>query len=279
MPKLYLLLTTCLLLASCGASTETSQTTQNATNFEGSYSATALTQDATSLAIIENTRIDLTLEDDTISFSTGCNSAGGSYEIIDNKLATTGLSQTQIGCDQALTQQENFVTALISGAPTVDLQSDMLTLTNDSGEVTFTRQDGDALSLIDTKWVATSFLEGNTASTLPTTEPGHLTFIQDETGASLKGFDGCLLTEGAVTINNGKTGGPIVTSGDGEITFGIITSKPPAEDHVACAYDERKYAGTFTKLFDAQKVSYTIEADTLTLLDKDGSGIAFTAEK
>lgn len=78
-------------------------------------------------------------EDAQISITGGCNNLMAGYEIDGSTLVTTELASTMMACEQALMDQDTWVTEFVGGGPTIALDGDDLTLSDDTITIELTR--------------------------------------------------------------------------------------------------------------------------------------------
>lgn len=222
--------------------------------------------------VVDGTRIALRFDEGRVSASAGCNSMGGEYEIgNDGTLLVSQLAMTEIGCDVARHDQDQFVATLLTSSPTLSLNQDVLVLT--SGDITVELIDRRVAdpdrSIIGTEWMVTGFISGDVATSMALSERGNVVFSDEST---MHGFDGCSDFTASVEVSDGSIGGPVV--GDGEIQFGPVDGGPGPGD--GCG-DAEPYVATFNALFATGGASYTIDGPNLTLVNDDGNGVTFRA--
>ena len=79
--------------------------------------------------LVAGTEIELAFEDDVMSVSAGCNTLFGAYELTGSTLAWAGEpASTMIGCDQDLSEQDQWLAEIFSTGLTAQTDGDTLTL-------------------------------------------------------------------------------------------------------------------------------------------------------
>lgn len=201
------------------------------------------------------TRIQLGFKDRQVNASGGCNSMGGPYTITGNRLSATQLITTDMGCDQARMQQDQWLAKLLGGA-TVSLAGDTLTIGDGSIQITLLdRKVANPDKPIEgTKWVLDGIVSGFTASSVPAGVTASI-----------------LMANGHVDVEFGcNTGGGTVTVQANALTFGPIgmTKK-------ACEPEPMGVESAVTGVL-RNTVAYSIDADALTIT-ADNAGLMFRA--
>ncbi len=209
--------------------------------------------------LVPGTRLWLSFpEQGQIAAQAGCNHLFGKLAFDGDKFVVTGMGSTDMGCEQARGDQDQWLNAFLTSKPTYRLQGDQLTLT--SGQVEITLLDRSVAEpdrlLVGPKWTVTSLIDGEAASSVPSGVIAVLTFSQD---GKVSGNTGCNVLTGDAKVNGDK------------ITFGaLITSKRmciepagPVEGHVLAVLQG--------------EVSWRIEANKLVLTHPSGRGLELTA--
>ncbi len=84
-------------------------------------------------SMLSGTAAGLRLDASTVTGTDGCNTFDGSYELDGDTLRVGPLAQTTRGCEPDVMEQARDITSVLSGAPTVGIDGDRLTLMTDSG--------------------------------------------------------------------------------------------------------------------------------------------------
>jgi len=206
-------------------------------------------------ALVAGSRVRLSFEGGQISASAGCNSMGGPYALVGNRLVARQLATTEMACDPPLMDQDQWLAGLLDGA-VIALDGDTLTLAKDG--VRLTLRDREVADpdrpLAGTRWVLDGIVAGGAVSSVPAGVVAALTF-----------------TDGQVDVETGcNRGGGAVT-----ITAATLTFGPIALTKMACAADAMAVERALTAVLSGQ-VGYTIDAATLTL-DAGGRGLILRA--
>ena len=223
------------------------------------FLSTSATSNGQPHELAAGTRIGLTFEDGRIGANAGCNQLGGAYSLDGATLVVDNLASTQMACDPAREAQDEWLTALLTGRPTVRLTGDDLTLATAKDELRL--QDRRVAEpdrpLIGTQWKVESIITPDAVSSVAGAEKAAFIFGAD----------------GRVTGNTGcnQFSGPYAKTAE-TITFGAI-----AMTKMACAGGADEMERAVVALFDGRPVTYKIEADQLTLTNPDGHGLQLRA--
>lgn len=231
------------------------------------FLSTAVTEDGEPRALVQGTVISLRFDDGVLGFSAGCNGGGGDYEVVDGVLVADGFSITEMGCDPARHDQDEWLMAFLAERPSVTLTDTTLTLATDTTTIELTNRelaDPDR-PLVGTEWVATGFIDGEVASSMAVDRQGRIFFPDVST---VEGFDGCNDFGGSAEVSDGSTGGPV--EGDGEIQWGTL-------DATAKACDPGDYDAAFGAIFATGSAVYEIDGPHLTIRTSEGRGVTFRA--
>jgi heat shock protein HslJ len=86
--------------------------------------------------LVEGTEIRIGFTDGSLSAHAGCNSMGGDYTIDGDILDVGPMFATEMGCEQALMDQDTWLAEFLTSAPTASLDSDVLVLERDGTIIT-----------------------------------------------------------------------------------------------------------------------------------------------
>ncbi|MBI5088679.1 MAG: META domain-containing protein [Actinobacteria bacterium] len=219
-----------------------------------------LSTGATGFEIVSGSVIRLAFSDGTVSASAGCNQMGGAYRLTDGRLHVDSLSMTEMGCEQALMDQDARLADLLTADPGLTLDGDTLMLTAEAG-VTVTFLDREVADpdrpLEATRWVVDTVIDGDAASSIPAGAVASIT-----------------IADGRASVQAGcNTGSASVEIGDGTITFGPLMLTRMACDEAKMALER---SGTAT--IDGQQATYRIEAARLTLMAGE-HGLGLSADE
>lgn len=131
--------------------------------------------------------VDGAPQDPNFQFDAGCNGHFGAYAVDGAVLTIEQLASTDIGCDEPLSTQDVWLSAFFTGSPTIELDADRLTISNDEATLVFLdREVADPdRPLTGRTWTVDTFLVdgganrlgGDTDPTLEFGEGGNLTFF------------------------------------------------------------------------------------------------------
>lgn len=130
-----------LLAAACGDDDDGESTTPAAADGAAAPTADDLdgrsfeATEATGHELVEGSTVRVSFEGDNVSAIAGCNTMTGAYSIEDGRLVVGELAQTMMACDDALTAQDEWLSTLLTGSPTIELDGDALVLSGDEGTI------------------------------------------------------------------------------------------------------------------------------------------------
>ncbi len=221
---------------------------------------TFLSTEVTGYDLVEGSVIRLAFEDGSLSANAGCNQIFGGYQLDGNVLVAGTLGQTQMACDEALMDQDMWLSELLSGSPTLALAGDELVLTSADGATVVTMLDREVADpdrpLEGTRWVVESTIANEAVSSVPAGAVASIT-----------------ITDGSVAVESGcNTGSGEVEVGEGTLTFGPIASTTRACEDELMQLETAVFAAL------AGEATYEIEADVLTIRAGD-AGLVLRAEQ
>jgi heat shock protein HslJ len=211
--------------------------------------------------LVDGTQIRLSFESESISASAGCNQLGGTVSVDGDILVVGAMMQTEMGCEQALMEQDTWLGSLLQSRPTLSLEGATLSVTSADATVVLVDRDvaDPDLPLVGTTWVVDGLIDGDAISSVP-----------QNTEASM------VIADGTATVHTGCNTG---TAGV-EITDDVITFAPTATTRMACEPDAMRLEAAVISVLQGD-VSYSIEAGRLTLFAADGDdatvGLTLTA--
>lgn len=209
--------------------------------------------------LVEKTQLTLSFRDANLSASAGCNSFGGTYELRGNALVVTNMWSTGIGCLGALSDQEDWYEALLTGGPTLAIEEPRLTLMAPGAKVTFLDRKiaiPDA-PLVGTAWIGNGFSNGMIASVGPGSAAVTL----------MLGNDGRVAAHTSCEAGTGT-----FTSDASTITFVGLTY-----DGAACVDPTfEATSAAARRVLDGAPVTYTIKERALTVT-RGGESLLFHA--
>ncbi len=209
--------------------------------------------------LVAGTRIRLAFGTDAgITGTAGCNTLGGDVEITEDRLLIGELSSTEIGCDQARHDQDDWLAGILMDDPGYTLAGDRLTLR--SGPTTVELVDRRVADpdrpLEDTVWQLDGIIDGDTASSTPA---GVTTTLHIAGGQLTVEIDGCGRASIAVEVRTSE-----------------LVATPPVLNTDGCGPDATTVADAVTAALDGT-VTYRIEAASLTLTNPNGKGLTLRA--
>ncbi len=140
--------------------------------------------------LVPDTRIRLSFSGTNLGASAGCNSIGGTYRVEGGRLVFEGGGMTEMGCDQARHEQDDWLVAFLASKPTVRLDADDLTL--ESGSVIVTLRDRTVVepdaNIVGPTWTLASLIQGDAVSSVAQGQSATLRFNAD---SSFELFAGC----------------------------------------------------------------------------------------
>jgi heat shock protein HslJ len=170
-----------LLLCSAAACTSTGSSADD--------SATAALEDrefvlqfADGYTPVPGTVIRLSFVESSLSLHAQCNTVSSSYRISGSKLSVSDVTQTAMGCDEALMKQDDWLVEFLESVPTVTLKHDTLTLQSEDVVLVFVdREVADPnRPLVGPIWTIDTLITADTASTIPASKlPPTVVFKDD----------------------------------------------------------------------------------------------------
>lgn len=213
--------------------------------------------------LVAGTRVTLRFSDEGgFSASAGCNSMGSdTYELAEGRLVTGPLSSTEIGCDTALHDQDEWLAAFLAAHPAYVLDEPRLTLSDD--EVTMVLVDSEVAdpdrSLAGRVWELNGLIDGQSVGFGETPQQATLEFGDDGTLAIMTSC-------AAGTATFSVDGSTIALSG---VSFDTVTCP---DDEVSVMIDAH-----MREVLADGAVEHEIDAGRLTLMRGD-IGLSLTTE-
>ena len=211
--------------------------------------------------LVEGTEITLGFEVDSIAATAGCNTLTGSFALDENALSVGTMGMTMMACDEALMDQDTWLSEFLTSLPFIALDDNTLRLSND--DVTITLLDvseaNPTIALEGTTWVVTGTVANEAISTVPADSMATLT-----------------ITDGTAAVNTGCNTG----SGTVEVTDTTLTFGPIATTRMACPEDVMALETSVVTALDGE-VTYEITGDTMKIRKGEGAdavGLDLTAE-
>jgi heat shock protein HslJ len=222
------------------------------------FLSTSVKQGGADRPLVANTRIRLSFTDGRIGLSAGCNIIGGTYRVDGATLVVDAAGMTEMGCDDARHNQDDWIAAFFGSRPTLRLTGNELVLERDGLVITLldrTVADPD-LPLVGPTWTVNTILSGSTASSVPDGVVATLQFTAD----------------GAVRVETGCNTG----NGRYQIDGGTIRFSQIALTRRACVGAAGEMEKAVLAMVGAEQVAYRVEAQGLTL-SAGGRGLGLGA--
>jgi heat shock protein HslJ len=251
-----------LVLAGCGARTaaQGQPPAQQPNPLAGkTFLAMAVTEDGKPRQLAPKTELSVEFTDDgRLIARAGCNIMQGQVDTADGTLTFDGgLSTTEMGCDPARHDQDDFVAGVLSAKPKWELTDGRLTIRTGTTVFDMAAEDQAKRDLKGTTWVLDTLVDGQTASSMAAGAP-EVTLVFDDKKVV------------AETHCNGYTA-EYTIAGD------TVTFTPGMSTLMACAPEimqgEKAVADALR-----DEVTYEITADRLTFTHPSGKGIGLHAK-
>lgn len=228
--------------------------------FDGrTFLSTEVTENGQPRPLVEGTEIALDFgPEGQIGIQAGCNSMSGPAEITDNVIKAASLATTEMGCDPARHEQDEWLAGLFGQGLAFALDGDKLTLTVDGTVINMVDRktvDPDR-PLEDTEWQLDGIVEGDGVSSVP---QGAVAIAVFSAGEVVIDNEGC----------NGARGPTEIT--ETEITFGGLMMT-----RMGCEPGPTAVEQAITRTLDGT-VTFRIESDRLDVSNANGSGLIFVA--
>jgi heat shock protein HslJ len=141
------------------------------------YVVTGVTEDGRPHTLVKDTEIRVRFADGEVTLTAGCNTMSGKYTLEESRLTVEPLATTDMGCDQARTDQDTWLAGLFA-KPVQLMTGDDASIV--SASTVLTMGDLEKVSpdkpLVGTRWRLDTILEGGLASSLAKGSVGALTF-------------------------------------------------------------------------------------------------------
>jgi heat shock protein HslJ len=211
--------------------------------------------------LVPGTEIRVSFDNGEISAYAGCNSMSGAYEFDGYALIVNSMSTTEIGCEAALHDQDEWLSGFLRARPTTMLEEPRLTMSTEREILTLLVREvaSPDRELVGTHWVGSGIGDGASVSFGPASTLVTIDFGTDGTVAA---FTGCESGSGGFAA--GET-----TIGFTDLTF----------DGAACpdpSLEEQSDQVLF--VLDGSEVSYRIEEAELRI-ERAGRTLYFSAEE
>lgn len=212
------------------------------------FLSTSVTVGGVEEPLVAGTQIRLGFgEDDMLAAHAGCNHFGARYRIDGGVLAITGGAMTEMGCEPALMEQDEWLFAFLGAQPLIRLSGDELVL--EEGDTVITLLDREIadpdLPLVGPVWTVTAVIEGDAVASVPEDVQATLMFTED----------------GLVMVTTGCNSG----SGGVEIRSTTILFGDIAMTRMACSGPAGEMEQAMLTILSADVVRYEVDASVLDL--------------
>lgn len=260
MHRVMIVMAALLVLAACGDETVA---TTDSDGLEGrTFLSETVTEDGEPRELVEGTRISLEFRDDgQLSANAGCNHLFTDVTIGADVLETGGVGGTEMGCDQELHAQDDWLAAFLESSPGWALDGDRLTLTSGGTQIVLLdrRMADPDRALEGTRWLVDTIVTGDAASSMwAGTEDSAWLVIED---GRFTASTGCRDVDGRVDVS------------DDRLRFSDAVQTDPLCPPELVDVDE-----VMLTILTGD-VEYEIEAARLRIDHPDGVGLGFHADE
>ncbi|HSP04955.1 MAG TPA: META domain-containing protein [Acidimicrobiales bacterium] len=260
------------VLNACGDDDESVDTRGGPAALAAEYTSVEVTEAGAPRPLVAGTAISLRFDEGRVGASLGCNQLGGPYELDGDRLLVEDLSMTEMGCDPERHAQDEWFAGVLQSEPTVVVDGDTMTLT--AGETVVRFVDREVAEpdqeLVGTTWEVDGFADGqdpeDAAMSVAVDQPATVRFGED---GFVTGNDGCNAF-GTGEVDGTQDGLRYQLDGDR-----VVLSGAPVSTQVACP-DVEDYVDRFWAALSGT-VTWSVDADRLTLVGEDGRVVTFRA--
>jgi heat shock protein HslJ len=216
-------------------------------------------EDGAPRELVSGTQIQLSFpEDGGIRASAGCNTMLATLELDGDRMVIGDVGSTEMGCDSARQEQDEWLAGVLSADPVYVLDGDRLRLDSDGTVIELVdREVADPdRALEGTVWQLDGIIDGDAVSTVPGEVPANITFNDGQVAFTVEG------------CNQG--------SGEATVTGSTITVGPLQSTLMACPPPAADVEAVILAVLEGE-IAYEIEAASLTLTHPSGAGLVLTA--
>jgi heat shock protein HslJ len=214
----------------------------------------SITEDGAPRALVDGTQLRLQFfEDPRVSASAGCNTLSGRYAIDGGVFVLSDASETAIGCDSVLSQQDDWYFGVLTSSPTIEVGDDTIVIEGSGVRIEYLDQEvaNPDAELVGPTWTVDTVIEGDLAMHTDWPSPATLVFGSD----------------GTVEVNTGCNSGTGTYSvADGELTFADVAVTERGCDGVTGELE----SSVLGLVLGPQPVTFEITVDRLSLRGKEG---------
>lgn len=265
-----------LLVAACSTKSNSGESGVEVVAAQEVPEGTFISGDVKGRSLVENTVIDLTLEQSRLSVYAGCNTMFGGYVFADGILRVEApMASTQIGCPEDLSEQDQWLAGWLGvGVKISVINETSFTLDGGGVKVTFVLpQDA---SLVDAMWTLNSIIYGGSMDGAVAGVPLGVPPIEIAFGD-----DGTLVVSGECVNGSGRTS--VV---DGFVETIILEDVELVVDTgVGCGGETEEVSRGVVEVLSSGELSIVVDRSSLTLGVvgfaggfNEISGLGFTSE-
>jgi heat shock protein HslJ len=212
------------------------------------FLSTSVTVGGLAQPLVDGTRIRIGFDEEgMLAAHAGCNHFGAMYRIDGGVLALADGAMTEMGCDPALAEQDDWLFAFLSAQPLVRAFGDVLVM--EEGETVITLLDREVadpdLPLVGPVWTVSAILSGDAVSSVPEDVHASLVFTDDQ----------------LVMVQTGCNSG----SGRAEVLADTIRFGDIALTRMACEGGAAEMEEAMLTVLSADVVRYEVDANLLEL--------------
>ena len=211
--------------------------------------------DVTGQTLVAGTTLRVTWDGGALSADAGCNGMSGRASVTAGRLSVDGLAMTEMGCEPARMDQDEWVADLLTSGPQLSPLGDGFTLAGTGVTARFATEPApEDLPLEGTTWLLETVVDGDVASSSVGGSASSTPRLR-VTDGEVVGFDGCDELSGPVEV----TGDSIRASGDlsGTERQCLVAGAPLAQLLGGSSYDVEGDRLTLTR----DQVSLVLRAE------------------
>lgn len=253
-----------VLLAGCGGATTAADDGDSGASNDDLDGRTFLSTSVAPRDLVAGSRIRFTFEDGSLSAGAGCNSMGADNVRVDGGrlVVSGGLFMTEMGCEEPLMAQDEWLLDVLASSPQITLGGDKLTLRAADGtliELVDRRVADPDRSLTGTTWRLEGIISGTGPGGTVSSIPEGVTSTLRITDEGLELLEGCNSSGGKVKIR------------DGVLHVGALASTG-----THCPDSQMRVDRAVNAVVHSGDVAYSIQAARLTLTRGD-NGLIYQA--
>jgi heat shock protein HslJ len=182
-----------VVLAACSAAGTTTTTAPPAVAdvWNTTYSIVRIVVGGADLPLVPGSNPSVTFSGTDVNGTTGCNSFFGTFSVDGDSISFDQLGQTEMGCDERRSTQEQQIMAVLAAADRWGFEGDILTVGAAAGTGAIELGPGEGppatVALEGTVWILDSLVDGDRVSS--TVAGSHSTLTID--GGTVGGDSGC----------------------------------------------------------------------------------------